>query len=247
MQNLQKIIIFGFPHCGTTILRSIIGHIEEVYEIIDEISSINDEIINKIDPKLLENKKYILCKFPYTSTEFFKDEKYNDYIKIFILRNPAFVFSSLNERYNNKLPDYFIDNYLNSLSYYVANNNNDNQNVSNNLYIIKYEALFYQNYLNLKRIFHSIGFNYTDKIFNNEKYANKCQHLSDKINIPKVKPKNQNKQHGLYRLYQINKPFINNNDITKINLTEKQKEAFKNNELIKQIFPGYAELPIDKI
>jgi hypothetical protein len=247
MQKFQKIIIFGFPHCGTTILRSIIGHIEEVYEIIDEIPSINDEFINKIDPKLLENKKYILCKFPYTSTEFFTDEKYKDYIKIFILRNPAFVFSSLNERYNNKLPHHFIDNYLNSLSYYVANNNNDNQNITNNLYIIKYEALFYNNYLNLKRIFDTIGFNYTDEIFNNEKYVNKCQHLPDKTQIPNVKPTNQHKQHDLYRLYQINKPFINNNDVSKINLTEKQKEVFKNNELIKQIFHVYAELPIDKI
>ena len=247
MQKLQKIIVFGFPHCGTTILRSIIGHIEEVYEIIDETPNIDDDFINKIDPKLLENKKYILCKFPYTSTEFFTDEKYNKYIKIFILRNPAFVFSSLNERYNNNLPDYFIDNYLKSLSYYVANNNNDNKNITNNLYIIKYESLFYENYLNLKRIFDTIGFNYTDEIFNNEKYVNKCQHLSDKINIPKVKPKNQHKQHDLYRLYQINKPFINNNDISKINLTENQKEVFKNNELIKQIFPGYSELPVDKI
>ena len=26
---LQKIIITGFPHCGTTILKSIIGHIDD--------------------------------------------------------------------------------------------------------------------------------------------------------------------------------------------------------------------------
>jgi hypothetical protein len=241
---MKKIIIFGFPHCGTTILRSIIGHIEEVYEIVNEIPSIDDEFVNKIDPQLLKNKKYILCKFPYTITQFFTDEKYNDYIKIFILRNPAFVFTSLNERYNNNLPDHYIENYLNSLAYYVENNNNnnDNKNVSNNLYIIKYEALFYQNYVNLKRIFDTIGFNYTDKIFNNEKYMNKCQHVSDETKVPEVKPTNQ--EHDLYRLYQINKPFINNNDASKINLTEKQKEVFKNNELIKQIFPGYAELPI---
>jgi hypothetical protein len=245
MKETKKIIIFGFPHCGTTILRSIIGHIEEVYEIVDEIPSIDDEFISKIDPSLLENKKYILGKFPYTSTEFFSHEKYKDYIKIFILRNPAFVFSSLNERYNNNLEDHYITDYLNSLAYYVENNNNDNINITNNLYLIKYEDLFYNNYVNLKRIFNTIGFNYTDKIFNNNKYVNKCQHLSDKINIPKVKP--TNKEHGLYRLYQINKPFINNNDISKINLTEKQKEAFKNNEFIKKIFPGYAELPIDKI
>jgi beta-1,4-mannosyl-glycoprotein beta-1,4-N-acetylglucosaminyltransferase len=49
------------------------------------------------------------------------------------------------------------------------------------------------------------SFSHTE--FNNEKYMNKCQHVSDKTNVPKVKPSNQ--QHDLYRLYQINKPFIN--------------------------------------
>ena len=32
----KKIFIFVYSHCGTTILRSIIGHIDEVYEKIDE-------------------------------------------------------------------------------------------------------------------------------------------------------------------------------------------------------------------
>ena len=27
---MSKILIFGFPHCGTSILKSIIGHIDDV-------------------------------------------------------------------------------------------------------------------------------------------------------------------------------------------------------------------------
>tara|TARA_A100001015_G_C14740200_1_gene613360 strand:+ start:93 stop:341 length:249 start_codon:yes stop_codon:yes gene_type:complete len=69
----QKIIIFGFPHCGTTILKSIIGHIEDVYEIYKETKLIN----------ISTTKQFILCKYPFTLDEFF-DEKYKDYIKIFI-------------------------------------------------------------------------------------------------------------------------------------------------------------------
>ena len=41
---MNKIIIFGFPHCGTTILKSIIGHIDEVQEIIHECSYIEQKI-----------------------------------------------------------------------------------------------------------------------------------------------------------------------------------------------------------
>ena len=50
---MNKIIIFGFPHCGTSILKSIIGHIDDVDEIYDETAEIERE----------STKKYILCKF----------------------------------------------------------------------------------------------------------------------------------------------------------------------------------------
>ena len=36
MNKSQKILICGFPHCGTSILKSIIGHIEDVEEFFDE-------------------------------------------------------------------------------------------------------------------------------------------------------------------------------------------------------------------
>ena len=37
MNTSQKILICGFPNCGTSILKSIIGHIEDVEEIYNEI------------------------------------------------------------------------------------------------------------------------------------------------------------------------------------------------------------------
>ena len=73
MSTSQKILICGFPHCGTTILRTIIGHIEDVKEIITETPYINET----------SNKKFILCKFPFTHDEFF-GEDYKDYIKIIL-------------------------------------------------------------------------------------------------------------------------------------------------------------------
>ena len=38
---MTKILICGFPHCGTTILKCIIGHINDVEEIIDETRKIS--------------------------------------------------------------------------------------------------------------------------------------------------------------------------------------------------------------
>jgi len=89
--KINRILICGFPHCGTTIFKSIIGHIDEVEEIINETMVIDKE----------SNKKFILCKWPYTHKTFF-EEKYENYIKIFIIRNHLFVFSSLNKRFDYK-------------------------------------------------------------------------------------------------------------------------------------------------
>ena len=105
----QKIIIFGFPHSGTSILKSLIGHIDDVDEIYQESNIINQ----------FTNKKFILCKHPFTESSFFNKD-YKDYIKIFIIRNPLFVFSSLNKRYNYKiLSCVSIDNYINTIKYFI--------------------------------------------------------------------------------------------------------------------------------
>ena len=64
---MNKIIIFGFPHCGTTILKSIIGHIDEV----QEINSLEDEEKNNV-------KNLLECKKIYQRSFFF--------IKYFIIK-----------------------------------------------------------------------------------------------------------------------------------------------------------------
>ena len=122
---MQKIIIIGFPHSGTTILKAIISHIRDVYEIINESKYITDDIINdvkNIDP----DKKYIVCKYPFIDDSFFSSE-YDDYIIIFIIRNPIHVFSSLNKRfrYGELDNNHSIDKYLyvaEKFLYYQKNN-----------------------------------------------------------------------------------------------------------------------------
>ena len=215
---MQKILIFGFPHCGTTILKSIIGHIENVEEIIDETNVINKET----------EKKYILAKWPFTSYAFFTD-RYNEYIKIFIIRNPLFVFSSLNKRYNYNIPEnHSIEEYINTIKFFIKNIINPLPNI----YLIKYEDMFNNNYQELKNIFDAIGFIYDDKIFDNTKYFNQAH---QNVSLLNEKPKNY--EHILYRTWQINQPFVSNNDISKIDLTEEQKKKILGDNNILTIYP----------
>jgi len=229
-KTINKIIIFGFSHCGTTILKSIIGHIDEVFEIIDETSIIKINYLKRMFKKN-KNCKYILCKFPQFLDSFINDKIYNDYIKIFIIRNPIFVYSSLNKRKEFNIGSHHhISKYLYILKQFF----HYTKYPVKNLYTIKYEDLFYNNYQELKKILDSIGFKYSNKIFNNAKYLNK---LCEKIKSKKQCQKTSNMDHKLYRQWQINQPFKSNNNISKISLTDEQIEIIKNNEEILKLYP----------
>lgn len=218
MNTSQKILICGFPHCGTSILKSIVGHIEDVEEIYDEI-----QVITKNS-----DKKFILGKSPFTYDYFF-DKKYKDYIKIFIIRNPLFVFSSLNKRFNYQIPNnHNFACYINCLKKFIKYKTNPEKNI----YTIKYEDLFKNNYDKLKKILNDIGFQYDDSIFDNSKYTNV---IITGVKLVDKKPQNNNHRH--YRTWQINQPFISNNDISKIDLNEVQIEKIVNNQYILQIYP----------
>ena len=78
----------------------------------------------------------------------------------------------------------------------------------------------------------NIRFQYDDSIFDNSKYTNV---IITGVKLVDKKPQNNN--HGLYRTWQINQPFISNNDISKIDLNEVQIKKIVNNQYVLQIYP----------
>jgi hypothetical protein len=192
------ILIFGFPHSGTTILRKIIGKCNDIYEYKHETWKITDEM--KINEK---NEKNILIKWPYAAEEFMYDEEYKNYKKIFIIRNPYYVFSSLNTRLNYNLGVGHTINYYHGMikNFLKMENRKD-------IYRVKYEDLFNDNYKELKNILNYLELNYDETIFEQEK------------EIPNIIP-NCVTDHEKYREYQNMLPLENFNGKTKLNLTEK--------------------------
>lgn len=222
---MKKIIIFGFPHSGTSILKSIIGHIEDVCEIYDETKIIDDKMIN-LNKNL--KKKYILCKYPYTDPKFFTDI-YKNYIKIFIIRNPLWIFSSLNKRFLSKIPkNHNLKEYTQVANYFDYYKNHPIEN----LHLIRYEDMFEDNFRNLKSMLDNIGFLYDDNIFNNHEYKNII--VSQIKKIPQIKP--DNKDHNNYRTWQINQQFENNNDPSKIDLNPIQIQYIQSSLDIKKVY-----------
>ena len=220
---VKKIIVFGFAHSGTTILKSIIGHIDDVEEIYPEQKIIKPE-------QLKTDKEYIVCKWPQVLPIFF-ESSYQDYIKIFIIRDPRWVFSSLNRRDNPKmLLKYSLRAYYkNAKLFHQFRQSSDIPN----LYTLKYEDMFENNFSNLKQILDSIGFLYDDTIFDNRLFKNICNQKGDYV--PKEKP--DEKKHGHFRKWQINQPISNMNDPQKIDLSEQQQQILSS-QIIHQIYPN---------
>ena len=82
---MKKILITGYSHSGTTILISIIGHIDNVHEIIDETDIVTQ---NHLTDAKNNNKDIVLIKRPILTKKDILHELYKDYIKIFIMRDP---------------------------------------------------------------------------------------------------------------------------------------------------------------
>ena len=219
---MRKIIIIGFPHCGTSILKSLIGHIDTVEEIVSETDKIEKE----------SEKEFVLCKWPSADIKFF-GELYEDYTKIFIIRNPLWVFSSLNLRHQSthvidyKFPSTVYD-YVETAKKFIY----FRENPVDNIYTIKYEEIFENNHEKLKNILDSIGLRYDDSIFDNTKFQNRI--TNGPISITKSKPSITD--HLRYRTYQINQPLSSLNDPAKISLHPDQYLFFISDPTINKLY-----------
>lgn len=227
MGDIKKIIIFGFPHCGTSILRSIIGHSEDVYEVLFEVNTVKQE---HIDTAKKLGKRYVLIKWPFFIN--YKSNTYTDYIKIFIIRNPLYVFSSLNRRFEFNIPQcHSFKRYVNVAKVFLEEEAKGEQD---KLYCIRYENMFRNNYKLLRDIFDKIGFYYDDTLFDNSVYTNQILK-----NIPAdIKEVPKYKNHGQFRTWQINQPFKNMNLRKKLELTKDQMLTIYEDPIVRRF--GYS-------
>jgi hypothetical protein len=232
----KQILITGFPHCGTTVLRAKLGECKNTYEEQKEFAEPAHYHPN------MEYDFYI-WKHPFLHKEFRNhtfsikpQTKYADIIIIPIIRNPWNVFSSLYKRGTQSGEFSIYDNKQgHSLSYYnnaatvildAMRNNYDN------VYPIRYEDMFDNNFQALKSIFDKIGLEYNDSLFEtNTKIHSqaKAKYIEDYDKFGKYDSE--------YRTWQINQKFENRN--SDINLPDDFSELLANSPIIQEL--GYSD------
>ena len=242
--NKKKILITGYPHTGTTILKSKFGECKNVYEIVNEGDIITHNHISHSG-----DSEFVLIKTPVYPIEIRKygfdwainNDKsiYKDYHIIIVNRNPYNLFTSIIKRGFNPLsackehlqPAYHhtIEEYLESCKRFLDAQNNNYRNV----YTIKYEDFFKNDGQDIKNIMDGIGLQYESDIFSKR---TKNYKINEGLEVPKQEPKVYDYD-GVYRNWQINQPFQNMN--SEVNIPDELSDILKNSNIVQEL--GYSD------
>ena len=209
----KKIVIFGFPNCGTTILRALYGRMPNVYADVDEMKLIDESVETDAD--------FRVCKWHWLEEEFFGEE-YDDYHKVFIIRHPFWVFSGLNRRMRvsrrEKPYVHSIQNYKKTLSKWIDMSISGRSDITT----IRYEDLFPNDFQKLRLLFeYTVGF-FDEAVLRHENRNDVA--WADITEVPKRAPREQ--RVAKFRTYQINQKVENMNYPSKLNLHDWQRDQF---------------------
>jgi hypothetical protein len=238
MKEQKRILVTGFPHCGTSILKSKLGECKNVYEQIDEsVFPIEEEY----EQYLNSDREFFLWKDPIIRFDLkragFGDKEntpYKNDIIIVILRNPYYALTTLLKRYRYPYESetHMINEYMISARLFLEAKHSNFENV----YCIRYEDLFLDNQKEIKGIMDCIGLEYEDDIFDK-----KTKNYSMKKDAGLFPPL-QGIDTGAYeyRNYQINQPFENFNQKRDIDIPDYFEKILKESPLITEL--GYNDI-----
>jgi len=212
----MKILITGFHHSGTSILRKVIGNHPQVYDVLHEIK-----------PKCLADMMSedwghpsVVMKSPLLS-DYLLDEiqKIQREIKVIcITRDPRETWASLKQRYTkgqmtwDKFRRSWIECTINSMEITTGGHG----------LLVKYEDLFYQGILDL--------FEWLDlEIIPGVLDTTKRRIPIEAREIPSQEPSRET--NALYRSWQINRPFQQAKSKYKEILTAGELELYQDPEV----------------
>ncbi len=208
----EFILVCGVPHGGTTVVRKLIGNINGVHDHPHEIDAIMGIDYNHFLKKIEDTAhKAIVVKSPFTPRNI---TNYKSFKVIFVLKNPWDCFGSYRKRFKTEahytkayVDRYGIGSYCALAEIWLNIRNNPEQ--FPNIYPIKYEEMFEDDYAKVKDMVRWLGFSWVDNIINSERVAGH-QNWNNKP-VPKVENPNTLKNTGAdnvpLRYWQINQPF----------------------------------------
>ena len=180
---MRKIIINGFPHTGTTILRRIIGDHPNVYDWEQEIYDVEPG-------EIFKGMTHVVCKFVGLPIQIYP----YDVTRIWLIKNPWDVFGSIYRRLGTSwktAPGYQIKDYLHFIERWLI------ERVAFFDMTIKYEDYFKEPKY-LEWIWDRCDLSYTKGI------AHRAAGMGSRAPIPDQEPPRHMSMD--FRTWQINQP-----------------------------------------
>jgi len=240
----NKILITGYPHTGTSILKSKFGECHDTFEEIVECDFAHQRIIDSSG-----NKKFIVLKSPVLPLEIrkhklefnanYENSFYYNYQIVLVNRNPWNLFTSIIKRGFNplsKCTDHFKNAYYHTIEEYLIFCEIFLDGIKNNyrnIHTIRYEDFFDNDGKAIKDIMNNIGLEYNDDIF---KVKTKNYSIDYRVDIPSEKPTDLTFNER-YRNWQINQPFQNMN--SEVDIPDELDKILKESPIIKEL--GYSD------
>lgn len=242
----KKILITGFGHSGTSILKSKLGECENIHE-----HPYESPFVMPHYNQAAGDKEFILVKYPMLPIDIRVDgpartripeSRYFGYYIIFTIRNPWNLFTSiiksgsdpLNKIEEHRHPEYHmkVSEYLVSAGMFLDAKKNKYENI----YTIRYEDFFENDGENIKKIMDNIGLKYKDDIFKNK---TKDYIHWEGINFKNINPStlDYKTKRFEYRTWQINQPFQNMND--EVDIPEELNKILSESPIVKEL--GYSD------
>jgi hypothetical protein len=243
---MKRIFVTGFPHSGTSILRTKLGDGNNVFE-----QKRESTYPLNIEEYQTSGKEFYLWKNPIIM--FFKDNPfdfilengfqskpesyYKDDDVVFIMRNPYYSYSSIYKIFKKKfgelestqhLLNNFEQDFIPTAKLFLDTHLNPYPNV----YTLYYEELFENDFQVLQNVMDKIGIKYNVLSSNTKEHF-----VNDITSVPKTKPEHYVGDIGYYRTWQVNQPFTNFNDPSKLYLPQRFITHLDSSEIVSKL--GY--------
>lgn len=223
---MHKILVYGFAHSGTTILRKLIGNCIDVYDVPEEalyVPCVNTEKNNIVI-------KYPIPKLPNN----FYATSHKDYKIILIIKNPYDVFGSMFKRLGHlNYKGCTIHDWARYGALFLSFRNNS----KNNIFTVKYEEMFENKYKIIEDMFSFLNLPYSEKEII---YKVRGSYVTKSRIIPENEPDREGASHGAFRMWQINQKFLNKTGEGSLFLPNGVREQLRNFPITKRL--GYHDM-----
>jgi len=237
--SVIPVLIYGWPHSGTTITTKII----QSYDNVCGMKGAELKAVTSVQFRNAERRgcTHVVVKWPWDMTdEIIASKTYENYLKIVLVRNPYWIFSSINRRLmlsqKQKL-NYTFAIWERSALHFKEKSVAKQTNSWETIIYLQYEHLFTQIDESLLQISNKFGLHMSEHKVRMLKAGNVHDSRSTHKKLSKKRGLNRSEFHHL-RYSQIEAKLQNMNQVQKLWLSPSQISEISESKIVQEL--GYS-------